>query len=113
MFWFVPKKSSLTGQIDIRGLRKYLTYPLSFGSIEISDFPSQSAYVAKQTIFVRLKDLTAFYVREAVREAACEDVHGTVCRSLLQFLDFFLDSLIVFELGINQRTHVRFNAHYH
>ena len=88
--------------LGLEPLRKYLTYPLSFGSIEISDFPSQSAYVAKQTISLRLKDLTAFYVREAV----CEDVHGTVCRSLLQFLDFFLDSLIVFELGINQRTHV-------
>ena len=74
--------------------------------MEISDFPSESADVAKQTIYVRLKDLTPFYVRDAVHE----DVRGTVCgakgEGLLQFLDFFLDSLIVFELGINQRTHV-------
>ena len=109
----VPKNSSLTGQIDIPKLsnpglhrRTPSTCPLSLGSIEISDFPLESPYLAKQTISVRLKDLTPFYVHEAVRE----DVRGTVCgakdEGLLQFLDFFLYSLIVFELGINQRTHV-------
>ena len=50
---------------------------------------------------------------DQVRQTACVAVREALDEGMLQFLDFFLDSLIVFELGLNQRTHVWFNAHYH